>query len=193
MGMLRRLALSSATILLVIGAMACSTPTVPPASTARPAGAVPTAAAAGSFVLTSTAFSDGSSLPKKYSCDGENVSPPIKWSGAPAGTKGFALILDDPDAPGGTFTHWVVFDLPASRTELAEGAKDVGKGGLNGRRQTGYTGACPPSGTHRYFFTLYAVDIASLGVNEGASRSDVEKALQNHIVGKTQLMATYSR
>ncbi len=193
MGMLGRLLLSSLAILLVLGGTECSTPTVAPASTAPTAAGITPAAGAGNFVLTSSAFSNGSSLPKRYSCDGDNISPPLQWSGAPASTKSFALIMDDPDAPGGTFTHWVLFDLPASQTEIAEGAKNVGKGGLNGTRQTGYTGACPPSGTHRYFFTLYAVDLVLVGVKEGASRSDVENALQNHIVAKTQLMATYSR
>ncbi len=209
MGILRRLALASLLVLLVFSALACSTPAapnsartpepalppanVPPTPTAVATTAAPTLAPAGNFVLTSAAFTEGGTIPKKYSCDGERISPPLKWSGAPAGTKSFALIVDDPDAPGGTFTHWVAFDLPATQNEIPEGAKNVGKGGLSGARQTGYTSPCPPNGTHRYFFTLYAVDIASLGLNDGATRSDVDKALQSHTIAKTQLMGKYSR
>jgi len=133
---------------LAIFVNACASAAPPP---------LPGSGAAPNFVLTSSAFAEGAAIPKKYSCDGENVSPQLKWSGAPANTKSFALIMDDPDAPGGTFTHWVAFDIPATQTEIAEGAKSVGKGGKNGRGQTGYTGPCPPSDTHRYFFTLYRI------------------------------------
>jgi Raf kinase inhibitor-like YbhB/YbcL family protein len=101
--------------------------------------------------------------------------------------------MDDPDAPGGTFTHWVAFDLPGAQTEIAERAPSVGKGAKNGRGQTGYTGPCPPSGTHRYFFTLYALDVPSLGLSEGAGRTDVEKAMTGHILASTQAMGRYGR
>ncbi len=101
--------------------------------------------------------------------------------------------MDDPDAPGGTFTHWVAFDIPATQSEIAEGAPSPGKGGKNGRGQTGYTGPCPPSGTHRYFFTLYALDVETIGLSDGASRADVEKAMTGHIIGQSQLMGRYAR
>ena len=101
--------------------------------------------------------------------------------------------MDDPDAPGGTFTHWIAFDLPTNQSEIAEAAVSVGKGGKNGRGQTGYTGPCPPSGTHRYFFTLYALDLTTLGLIDGAARTDVEKAMNGHILAKTQLMGRYSK
>jgi Raf kinase inhibitor-like YbhB/YbcL family protein len=197
MGISRRLALAPWLVLLVFAASCSSTglplASVPPTPSAIAATAASTLAPAGNFVLTSSAFPDDGAIPKKYSCDGERISPPLKWSGAPAGTKSFALIVDDPDAPGGTFTHWIVFDLPATQNEIPEAASSVGKGGLNGTRQIGYTGPCPPSGTHRYFFTLYAVDVASLGLNDGATRADVDKALQSHTIAQTQLMGKYSR
>lgn len=179
--------------LLVVFASACAPSAPAPAPTAAPPIIVPTLVPATNFVLTSSAFNEGGAVPKKFSCDGENISPQLKWSGTPVSTRSFALIMDDPDAPLGTFTHWVVFDLPATQNEIAEGAKTVGKGGQNSTRRTGYTGPCPPSGTHRYFFTLYALDMESLGLSEGASRADVEKALSAHILAKTQLMGRYSR
>lgn len=166
-------------------------------SACAPAAAPPTALApsalTSNFKMTSTAFAEGAVIPKKYSCNGESISPPLTWVGAPANTRSFALIVDDPDAPRGTFTHWVTFDLPATQTEIAEGAKSVGKSGKNGSGQTGYTGPCPPSGTHRYFFTLYALDTATLGLSDGAARGEVEAAMKTHIIATTQLMGTYSK
>jgi Raf kinase inhibitor-like YbhB/YbcL family protein len=150
------------------------------------------------FALTSSAFTQGAAIPKKYSCDGENIPPPLKWSGATSDPKSYVLTMEDLDAPTGTvfpwLTHWVVFDIPASQTQIAEGAKGVGKSGMNGRGQTGYTGPCPPSGTtHRYIFTLTAIDIQSLGLSDGASRMDVETATKGHSIVLTGLMGTYSR
>ncbi len=145
------------------------------------------------FKIVSPAFAESAAIPKKYSCDGENISPPLTWSDAPANTKSFVLIVDDPDAPGGTFTHWVAFDIPSNQTNIAEGASSVGKSGKNGRGQNGYTGPCPPSGTHRYFFTLYALDTQTLNLNDGASRAAVETAMKMHSIAVTNLMGTYSR
>lgn len=184
---------STSALLLAILASACAPSAPPPAPTASPPTSAPTPAPAVNFVLVSNAFSEGETIPKKFTCDGQNISPQLKWDGAPAGTRSFTLIMDDPDAPTGTFTHWVAFDLPATQNGIAEGAKTVGKGGQNGARRTGYTGPCPPSGTHRYFFTVYALDVASLGLNDGASRADVEKALSAHVLAKTQLMGRYAR
>ncbi len=192
---------SFASILLSILVIACAPspydPGVEPArrtlesseSTRLARTPVPT----GAFKIATDVFSEGGTIPKKYTCDGENVSLPLRWVGAPSGTRSFTLIMDDPDAPGGTFTHWVAFDLPGTQTEIAERAPSVGKGAKNGRGQTGYTGPCPPSGTHRYFFTLYALDVPSLGLQEGAGRTDVEKAMTGHILASTQTMGRYGR
>lgn len=160
---------------------------------ATPLAIRPVTPAVGNFLLTSSAFAEGANIPPKFTCSGEGKSPQLTWSGAPANSKSFTLIVDDPDAPGGTFTHWVAFDIPATQTEIPEGAQSVGRSGRNGRGQTGYTGPCPPSGTHRYFFTLYALDVDSLGLSDGASRVDVEKAMAGHVAGQSQLMGRYTR
>jgi Raf kinase inhibitor-like YbhB/YbcL family protein len=153
------------------------------------------------FALTSPSFTDGATIPSQHTCDGPDRSPALRWSGTPAGTRTFALIVDDPDAPAGTWVHWVLFDLPATITELPErvptheALADLG-GALQGRndsRETGYAGPCPPPGKpHRYFFTLYALD-TSLGLPAGATKADVERAMQGHILATAQLMGTYGR
>ncbi|HLE13710.1 MAG TPA: YbhB/YbcL family Raf kinase inhibitor-like protein, partial [Anaerolineales bacterium] len=108
-----------------------------------------------SIHVTSTAFNEGENIPKEYSCDGENLSPPLAWSDVPQGTQSLVLIVDDPDAPSGTFVHWVVYDLPADLASLPEGASGIGREGVNGFRKSGFGGPCPPRGsTHRYFFKL---------------------------------------
>jgi Raf kinase inhibitor-like YbhB/YbcL family protein len=143
--------------------------------------------------VSSSAFSEGQPIPEKYTCDGQNVSPPLKWSGATENTKSVAIIADDPDAPSGTFTHWGLYDLPAKTTELAEGSSGGGKEGVNGFKKTGYGGPCPPgNGAHRYFFHVYALDIESLG-NPGLSKQDVTAAMQGHIVAEGQIMGKYKR
>ncbi len=132
------------------------------------------------LAISSTAFSNGGMIPSRYTCDGANISPPLQWSGLPAGTKTVALIVDDPDAPAKTWVHWVVYDLPANTTQLPENIKPQenlaggGKQGTNDFKKIGYGGPCPPSGTHRYFFKLYAVDIqTSLG--PGATKDELLK------------------
>ena len=145
------------------------------------------------FKLSSPAFQDSGSIPQKFTCQGENISPELNWSEAPANTKSFALIMDDPDAPGGTFTHWVLFDMPVDQQQLAENASPIGIGGNNGLSQTGYMGPCPPSGSHRYYFRLYALDVPSLNLKEGASRSEVEAAMKNHIIGAADTMGRYEQ
>ncbi|HYU91516.1 MAG TPA: YbhB/YbcL family Raf kinase inhibitor-like protein [Gemmatimonadales bacterium] len=152
------------------------------------------------FTLTSTAFRDGAAIPVKHTCDGLDVSPPLAWSGAPAGTRSFALIADDPDAPAGSWVHWVVYNLPAAVAELPENvakveALDLGgaRQGRNDFRRPGYGGPCPPPGpAHRYFFTLYALD-TPLTLKAGAQRKDVETAMEGHVLGSAQLMAKYAR
>jgi Raf kinase inhibitor-like YbhB/YbcL family protein len=156
-------------------------------------------ASAAKFKLSSPAFADSGSIPSKFTCQGDNVSPELNWSEAPAGTKSYALIVDDPDAPGGTFTHWVLFDIPADQQQLAEGVgpnntgSPIGVGGNNGINQTGYMGPCPPSGNHRYDFRLYALDVPSLNLKEGASRGEVETAMKEHIVGVAETMGRYEK
>jgi Raf kinase inhibitor-like YbhB/YbcL family protein len=143
------------------------------------------------FKITSTAFSEGKAVPKRFTCDGENVSPPLAWTGAPAGTKAYALILDDPDAPSGLFTHWIVFNLPASTHSLPEAAKPAGQG-TNDFGKPGYGGPCPPKGTHRYFFHLYALKDELSGL-KGPNRQQIDAALKGHVIGEARLMGTYQR
>jgi Raf kinase inhibitor-like YbhB/YbcL family protein len=161
-------------------------------------GSIETFHAAESMVIKSPAFLQGAMIPARYTCDGVNVSPPLEWRGAPSKTKYYALINDDPDAPAGTWVHWVVFDIPAGLTKLTEahalqgGIAGITKQGSNSSRKIGYSGPCPPWGTHRYFFKLYALD-ALTGLNPGATKSDLLKAMQGHILAESQLMGKYSR
>lgn len=149
------------------------------------------------FQVTTTAFRDGGPIPKKSTCDGPDVSPALSWSDPPAGTKSLAIIADDPDAPGGTWVHWVLYDLPADTRKLPEGvAKDreLPNGALQGRNdfgKIGYNGPCPPRGsTHRYFFKLYALD-SKTGLKAGATKSDLEHAMNGHILAQAQFIGKY--
>src|SRR5205809_7360961 len=151
--------------------------------------------------LSSVAFREGAAIPIRHTCDGADVSPPLGWSGAPPGTAAFALIADDPDAPAGTWVHWVLYDLPAATSQLPENvAKSDAPAGLSGAlqgrndfRRTGYGGPCPPPGpAHRYFFKPYARD-ASLKLKARATKPGVEAAMQGHDLGAAQLMGTYAR
>lgn len=143
--------------------------------------------------MVSEAFIEGGKIPEKHTCDGEDVSPPLAWTGVPQGAKSLALIMDDPDAPGKGFVHWVLFDIPAATEALPEGAEGKGVPGTNNFRQTGYNGPCPPaSATHRYFFKLYALD-QELKLSPGATKADVESAMQGHILASGQLMGKYGR
>ncbi len=148
--------------------------------------------------LTSTAFKEGEAIPRGYTCDGANVSPPLEWTGMPKSAKTIAIIADDPDAPSGTFVHWVLYNLPAEglglieNTPPAETLKGGGAQGKNDFEKIGYGGPCPPSGTHRYFFKLYALD-SELPLKPGATKAEVEKAMEGHTIGQAQLMGTYNR
>ena len=148
-----------------------------------------------SLQLTSDAFTNGQSIPAKYTCIGKNLSPALAWNEPPASTQSFALIVDDPDAPVGVFTHWVLFDITADRLSLAEGASAIGVSGKNDFGRAGYGGPCPPRGhgPHRYYFTLYALDVASLKLRAGASRREVETALRGHVLAQAQYMGRYER
>lgn len=154
--------------------------------------------AAAAFTLSSAAFANDGNIPSKYTCDAgmQNPSPALSWTDAPAGTKSFALIMHDPDAPlAGGFTHWVLFDIPPSTMQLAEGFQpgSVGVSGNSGFRRAGYGGPCPPSGVHHYHFMLSALDTASLGLQAGATKADVEKAMQGHVLGTAELVGLYQR
>jgi len=148
--------------------------------------------------LTSEAFSDGTMIPKQFTCDGEDLSPPLSWSGLPTETATLALICDDPDAPVGTWDHWVLFNIPALATGLpvnvpAKATLDDGSvHGNNSWGRLGYGGPCPPGGTHRYFFKLYALNIA-LNLKTGATKSQLVKAMEGHILDQGQLMGKYRR
>ncbi len=145
-----------------------------------------------SMKLASTAFSQGQPIPKKYTCSGENVSPPLAFSQVPASTQTLALIVDDPDAPGGTFDHWIVWNLPGDTRELSEGAT-VSKQGTNGFGTVDYKGPCPPPGKeHRYFFKVYALD-TQLKLSEGISKRQLEAAMEGHILAQGELVGTYKR
>lgn len=151
-----------------------------------------------SIILTSSAFDDGSPIPSQYTCDGRDISPPLAWTDPPAGTKSFALINDDPDAPMGTWVHWVVYNMPASTRTLPEvfpadpEHADGTRQGMTDFGRIGYGGPCPPSGTHRYFFKVYALDTA-LSLPPGATKATLEATMQGHILGQTQLIGTYRR
>lgn len=144
------------------------------------------------FTLTSPAFRDGGEIPTKFSCDGDDVSPSLRWSGAPDRTQGFALIVDDPDAPRGTFTHWLLYNLAGDTRELSEGNR-TGESLDNDFGRSGYGGPCPPPGpAHRYVFTLYALDVPTLNVR-GHRRRDLEDAIRQHTLGKATLTGRYAR
>ena len=148
--------------------------------------------------LESSSFAQGQPIPQKYTCEGGDASPQLHWSNAPQGTKTFALIVDDPDAPGGTWVHWVVYNIPADTHEMRAGmAKTAtipaGAQGLNDFKKIGYGGPCPPPGKpHRYFFKLYALD-TELPVKPRATKSDIESAMQGHILANPELTGTYRR
>lgn len=150
------------------------------------------------FSITSGAFKEGQPIPRQYTCDGVNVSPPIEWTGVPKAAKTVAIIVDDPDAPSGTWTHWVLYNLPADNVGFVENVpadETLKAGGFQGKNdfgKIGYGGPCPPSGTHRYFFKIYAVD-EELPLKGGVTKADLEKALAGHTLAQGQLMGTYQR
>jgi len=150
------------------------------------------------ITVTSTVFSEGGKIPLRYGCDGEDISPPISWKQGPAGTKSYALISDDPDAPMGIWVHWVIYNIPASVTSLPENVPGQPKlvdgtlQGINDFKRHGYGGPCPPGGTHRYYFKVYALD-EMLDVGPGLTKKKLLKALEGHVVASGELMGTYSR
>lgn len=151
------------------------------------------------MTLQSQAFKNGEHIPSKYTCEGEDISPPLSWSGAPTETKSFALIEDDPNAPAAAFTHWIIFNIPASENSLPENIPKKARfpygaiQGLNDFQRYGYGGPCPPPGRmHRYLFQLYAID-AELNLPSGANKQDALKAIESHTLAKAELTGLYSR
>ena len=153
------------------------------------------------FRLESPVLPEGARFPARYTCDGDDVSPPLRWRGAPPSTRSYALIMYDPDAPIGTFIHWVLYDIPAGRLELPEAVParpeipGVGVHGVNDFGRLGYGGPCPPRGhgRHRYYFALHALDVESLGLRPGATAAQVLRAMRPHVVGHAVLMGVYER
>ena len=154
------------------------------------------------MTIRSSAYTDGGEIPARHTCEGEDVSPDLAWSGAPEGTRSFVLILDDPDAPDPrapqrTWVHWLLYDLPASAQGLPAAAspRDLPEGtrhGVNDWKRTGYGGPCPPIGRHRYFAKLYALD-ALLGDLDTPTKSELERAMQGHVLAEARLMGTYEK
>ena len=183
------------TILLSLAVAACSKgpPPPPPQPTANQSPDQKS-----DIKVTSVAFQQGQPIPRPYGCGGVNISPPLEWSGVPKTAKTIAIVVNDPDAPGGTFVHWVLYNIPADNIGFVENVpmsdtlKAGGFQGMNDFQKIGYGGPCPPSGTHRYFFKLYAVD-TDLPLKAGATWAELEKALDDHVVAQGQLMGTYQR
>jgi Raf kinase inhibitor-like YbhB/YbcL family protein len=189
---------------LVISLAACSTstpsnapvPTKPISSTETQIPLSATQEVTMAFEITSPAFAHGGAIPSDFSCDGRDISPALIWTEPPAGTQSFALIMDDPDAPMGTWVHWVLYNIPASTRNLTEGTPTDPKlsdGSLQGKTSagsTGYHGPCPPSGTHHYFFKLYALD-TMLSLSAKADKKELLAAMEGHILANVELMGTF--
>jgi Raf kinase inhibitor-like YbhB/YbcL family protein len=199
--------------ILAFSLAACAsqpTPTPPPATSLPEVTEIPTEVpttteasvevteeAVMPFEISSPAFGNGDVIPVKFSCDGDDVSPALTWTEPPAGTQSFALIMDDPDAPIGTWVHWVVYNIPAATRELEENmptTSELSNGirqGYTSAKSTGYHGPCPPSGTHRYFFKLYALE-TTLSLSEKADKKELLAAMEGHILASVELMGTFS-
>jgi hypothetical protein len=145
----------------------------------------------GPMKISSPAFAENGKVPERYTCDGENVSPPLTIADVPAGTSSLALIVDDPDAPMGTWVHWVVWHIDAGTREIKAGSLPAGAvQGVNSFRKNNYGGPCPPSGSHRYFFKLYALD-AALNLDPKATKADLERAMKGRVVAEARTMGRY--
>ena len=142
--------------------------------------------------ITSPAFEHEGKIPSRYTCDDADISPPLQFSDVPEGAASLALVMDDPDAPSGTFDHWIAWNIPPSTTSIGEGKEPEGAQGMTDFGRNGYGGPCPPGGEHRYFFRLYALD-AELDLPEGTSKADLERAMEGHVLEQATLMGKYSR
>ena len=193
-------------ILLVLGVVGCDRNASSTADTSAPSAATATDTGLGSkdmaIKVTSPAFQAGGPIPSKYTCEGQDISPPLAWSGAPAATKSFALIVDDPDAPDPAkpqrvYVHWVVYNISGTTTSLPENASKTGlpKSAVQGKNDWGkpqYGGPCPPIGRHRYFFKLYALD-AELTELSAPTKADVERAMKGHVIDSGEVIGTYQK
>lgn len=199
----RRSTLLAVTIVIVLAFFASTRlfrnlrHTVPAPSVFRERNTMPSTSQG--FVLASTAFPNGTPIPSRYTCDSDDVSPALAWSGVPPETQSLALIADDPDAPMGTWTHWLIWNIPAGATLLPEDVPKIelldngARQGLNDFHRIGYGGPCPPAGKpHRYFFKLYALS-ARLDLKPGATKAALESAIQPHLLAQTQTMGTFQR
>ena len=179
-------------LILALPAVTCGCGSSVDRDATPPPAPAPTTASGpgGSLTLRSSDFQNNQPIPARLTCDGANQPPQIVWSGAPKSVKSFALTVVDPDAPGGEFTHWLVFNLPGTATALSTGSGVEGK---NDFGKVGYGGPCPPSGEHHYVFTLYALDQPRLLLSSGASRAELEKAISGHVIGQGRLTGLYRR
>lgn len=192
---------STSPIVLLLAAVALLLAACGDTPTPRPAPGATTApqmSGGPAFALTSSAFGQGQPIPADYTCTGAGQSPPLQWTDPPTGTQRLALVVEDPDAPGGTFIHWVLYNIPGTTRTLAAAQPttaalpDGSRQGRNGSGGTGYTGPCPPGGTHHYIFHLYALDTA-LDLPDGATNEQLLKAADGHVLGQVKLMGTYSK
>ncbi len=173
-------------IVLLLALSACAPASLPPMEVSM------------TLSVTSSAFHNGQPIPAIYSCKGDDTSPALMWDVPPVGTKSFALIMDDPDAPGGTWVHWVIYNIPASSRGLQAAAptkaqlSDGSLNGVNSWKKLGYGGPCPPSGTHRYYFKLYALD-TMLSLSSSANKEKLLSTMQGHILAQGELMGTFSK
>ncbi len=192
--MLRRASSIVAALFLLPSCQSKQLPAVEP----KPDSDAVTQPQIGRLKLTSPAFADGAAIPPRYTCDGGDISPPLAWSEVPSTAKSLALVCEDPDAPGRIWTHWIVYDLPPNTSSIPENSSEGeipvgGKQGVNDFHKTGYGGPCPPGGTHRYFFKLYALDTVSSIPEPDATRTLVMQAMSGHIIQQAQLIGTYHR
>src|SRR4029077_1157672 len=154
--------------------------------------AIASFAAGATLKITSSAFHEGGNIPSKFTCDESDTSPPLQITGIPSNAKTLVLIADDPDAPGGLFTHWLVWNIPAQTNSIAEGSAPKGVHGTNDFGKSGYRGPCPPPGTHRYSFKIFALD-RELDLRSGAKRSQVDAAMKGHVIAQGELVGRYAR
>jgi Raf kinase inhibitor-like YbhB/YbcL family protein len=150
------------------------------------------AAGGATIKITSSAFQEGGNIPSKFTCDGSDTSPPLHITGVPAGAKSLVLIADDPDAPGGLFTHWLIWNIPPQTSSIPEGNATNGMQGTNDFGKSGYRGPCPPPGTHRYSFKIFALD-RYVYLGPGAMGAEVDKAMKGHVVAQGELIGRYAR
>ena len=150
------------------------------------------AAGGATMKITSSAFHEGANIPSKFTCDGSDTSPPLQIAGVPSGAKSLVLIVDDPDAPSGLFTHWLVWNIPPQTGSIAEGSAPQGVQGANDFGKSGYRGPCPPPGTHRYSFKIFALD-HELELRSGAKRSQVDAAMKGHVIAQGELVGRYAK